>query len=377
MNHEKLREQVHQGIDRQCASLTSDPYRVQRILNAAEPEGGKIVVRRIPRFVVVLAVLLVLGMSTAIAAGVLPWNLSLEDMLRVTEETKEYYWHTELFDSPGVSVTQGDVTITLEESIVDTHAAYFAFRVKGWQPPEGKEPTFASAEYDTRSTGMITAASDSFFNGLVSNGAGVSVYPDGSVPEDYSAVSYVNEDGELVYTISIFSGCGDLIGETMTVTLTDLGVYTDKQGNCEVHVPGTWTFKWELKGTDHHWKFRGLAKDIGTTEATITAVELSPIHIRLVMNVELTLLEYRNRSDREDFVPRFYGVKMKDGTVYEAITEAGFEGYDSPDPDGKVYQMLYSLNRVIEPSNVESLLFSYTNENGELETAEVRHNSLD
>lgn len=35
MNHEKMREHVHKGIDRQCESLTSDPYRVQRVLNMA------------------------------------------------------------------------------------------------------------------------------------------------------------------------------------------------------------------------------------------------------------------------------------------------------------------------------------------------------
>ena len=40
MNHEKMREHVHTGIDRQCASLTSDPYRVQRVLNKAHETQG-------------------------------------------------------------------------------------------------------------------------------------------------------------------------------------------------------------------------------------------------------------------------------------------------------------------------------------------------
>ena len=40
MNHEKMREHVHKGIDRQCESLTSDPYRVQRVLNKAHETQG-------------------------------------------------------------------------------------------------------------------------------------------------------------------------------------------------------------------------------------------------------------------------------------------------------------------------------------------------
>ena len=63
MNDEKMREQVHQGIDRRCASLSSDPYRVQRVLRAAQSEGGKNVTRRIPRMLAVWMVLLVLGID--------------------------------------------------------------------------------------------------------------------------------------------------------------------------------------------------------------------------------------------------------------------------------------------------------------------------
>ena len=374
MDHEKLRKQVHMGIDHRCSSLTSDPYRVQRILTAAGQEGEKKLTRKIPRIIVVLSVLLALGISTAIAAGVIYRNRGLEDMLRITGETREYYGHTGLFDEPGMSVTQNGVTITLEESIVDSHAAYLAFRVKGWQPPAGQQPTFASATFTTDDAGLISTSSGSFFNGLVINGEGRAVYPDGSAPEDDNAVSFVDENGEMVYAISLFSDIGGLIGQTMQVTLTDLGVCTDKQGTTDVKVPGTWAFDWTLNGTDHSWDFSYLALDVGTTGATITAVELSPIHIDLTMNVDLTYRDYQRRSDRDPFIPQFCGVQMKGGTQYRLITEAGFERYTSPDPDGRVYRMLYSLNRVIEPARVDYLLFSCLNEAGEQEIARVKFN---
>lgn len=375
MNHEKMREQIHTGIDRRCASLASDPYRVQRVLHAAHHrEGGTAVKKRIPRIAVVLMILLALGLTTAVAAGVV-WRRGLDDLLQVTDSTREHYQSTDLFSTPGMSVTRGDVTVTLEESIVDTHAAYFAFRVRGWQPAAGQQPDFASADVACAGNNYLNVSAG-FFDGLVTNDAGQAVYPDGTVPADYSGLNYTDENGDMVYIIRVFSDVGGLIGDTMEVALTDLGVCTDKQGNIEVLHPGTWSFRWELAGTDHHWHFRSLALDIGDTEATITSVQLSPIHVSMVMNVELTLQQYRSRSDREDFIPHFYGVKMKDGAVYGSIAEAGWGAYNSPDPDGKVYEFTYALNRVIEPANVDSFLFLCAGENGEDVIAEVPFNKL-
>lgn len=71
MNHEKMREQVHTGIDRQCASLTSDPYRVQRVLNMAheaQTTGGFVVKKKLSvGFVFIM--ILILTMATALAIG--------------------------------------------------------------------------------------------------------------------------------------------------------------------------------------------------------------------------------------------------------------------------------------------------------------------
>lgn len=376
MNREKMREQVHTGIDRQCASLTSDPYRVQRVLNAAKPEGGQIVARKVPRVVVVLMIVLALSISTAIAAGIISWRQGLEDALRITDETREYYQEMELFDEPGMSVTQGDVTVTLEQSIVDTNAAYFAFRVKGYQPPDGQQPAFDLIDVAVDDKELRLNYDASFFNGLVVNSDGKAVYLDGSVPDDYSAVPYTDENGELVYIIRMFSETPNIIGQNMTITLTDLGVYTDKWGAHEAQAPGTWTFECELKGTEHNLDLSGLHLEIGASGSKVTHVHLSPIHIQMTMDVALSLREYEMHEDGDAFIPFFYGVTMKDGTRYDLITEAGATGYTSADQDGHEYQMLFTLNRIIEPANVDAFLFSYRDENGERQIVEVPFNKV-
>lgn len=371
MEDRKDREIVQRVFDTALSGIQEDPWMAQRILNAAETEGGQPVKKKISGMVMVWMVLLALSISTAIAAGVISWSRGLEDMLRVTDEVKESYQETELFDAPGISVTQGDVTITLEQSIVDPHAAYFAFRVKGFRVKEGDQPAFAEVSRSLDDRGYPFAMNSSFFNGLVSSGDGQAVYPDGSVPEDYGMLPYTDANGELVYTISIYSEETDLIGRTMQITLKDLGVYGNKWGDIEVQAPGTWSFEWVLKGNDQHLDLQDAALDVGDSGVQLTSLHLSPIHIRMQMNVVPSLAE--NMDDEMIGIPYFYGLRLRNGTRYELIAEGGKEGYISPDPDEHSYQMMYTLNRVVIPSEVESLLFVLPGDfDGEGKEVEVR-----
>jgi len=73
MNHEKMRKQVHLGIDRQCASLTSDPYRVQRVLNMAhetQTTGGFVMNKKIS-LGAIFVIVMIFTAITAIAATIL------------------------------------------------------------------------------------------------------------------------------------------------------------------------------------------------------------------------------------------------------------------------------------------------------------------
>ena len=81
MNHEKMREHVHMGIDRQCASLTSDPYRVQRVLNMAHetPKTGGFVAQKKLSVGMVFAIVLILMTVTAVAAVLLSMRQIVDD----------------------------------------------------------------------------------------------------------------------------------------------------------------------------------------------------------------------------------------------------------------------------------------------------------
>ena len=90
MNHEKMREHVHKGIDRQCESLTSDPYRVQRVLNMAHeaPGTGGFIVKKKMSAGLIFAIVMMLLTVTAVAAVLL--NLHIEKAMDIAVDKGEF-----------------------------------------------------------------------------------------------------------------------------------------------------------------------------------------------------------------------------------------------------------------------------------------------
>ena len=333
----------HERSDRQLHCLTvKEEKHMKRFSSAA----------------LIFAVILILSMAVAVAEGLFPWTRGLEDNLQVTDEIKEVYKETELFDEPRLSVTQNGVTVTLDQCIVDTNAAYIAFRVQGYAPELGRQPEFGGITVEMDDTGRHAGGWDAkFFDGLVASPDGFAVYSDGRVPEDYGKLPYANENGELLYIISMRDDGDDFsyVGKTIHVTLKDLGVYSaDKLMNMEVAVEGTWEFEWTLKGTDKHLELTGLNLPIGENGSVLTAVHLSPIHVKLEMNVPR-----HPEADEDEFdlyAPYFRGVVLKDGTVYDLISGGGADGYLAQ--TGEAYRSMCALSRIIEPDQVAALIFT-------------------
>ena len=92
MNQEQMREQVHQSIDHHCASLTSDPYRVQRVLKMAQrtqEAGGFSMMRSKKSLVVLFALICAMLMGTIGLA----WSLSRDyfaDIAQITLTSGDY-----------------------------------------------------------------------------------------------------------------------------------------------------------------------------------------------------------------------------------------------------------------------------------------------
>ena len=329
--------------DRQIAQLT-------------RKEG--IHVKKFSVLMIAAAVLLILTMATALAAGIISWRRGLEDKLQVTEDIRTAYRDTQLFEEPGLSVTQNGVTVTMDQCIVEPNAAYVSFRVKGYQPQITRNsqylelPQFRDVLVELDGQEDVCFVEPLFFDGLDALGR----LADGSAPEN-DDLPYLNENGEMVFILSMRSDEDgfSFVGKNLHVRLGGLGIESTKYvyDTVRVDVQGVWEFAWTLKGTSRRVKLDGLSMPVGQDGSVLTDLSLSPIYINMLMRVPREPVP----SDPDTTnAPLFRGVRLIDGTVLDYLAWRGYNDYLAD--SGEAYRQAWALNRIIDPEQVESLLFS-------------------
>lgn len=317
---------------------------------------------------VALAATLVLGTVTAGASVYLRWSRSLEKELRVTKNEKQIAEKSGLADFPEMSVTDGGVTVTAQQSIVDNYYAYLSFKVEGYEVPVGKQPGFEQTNI-TVDEGDVSYDS-SFYDGLMPGEDGLAVLDDGSpIPLDENGqwvIDYTMADGSLEYRINV-SGNGEkgfLMNKKIHVELKNLGTYPGKAESVETDIEGSWTFDWVLKG-DNSIYTAVCNEPLGNTDATVIGAEISPISIKAIYDfprkrIKDTILdgETGEKSAYTTYAepPALVGVKLKDGTLLSNLYYGpGMSGYI--DEKSNQYELQFAIDRILDVDQVKSLLF--------------------
>lgn len=267
------------------------------------------------------------------------------------------------------SVTVQGVTITPQQSIVDSRFAWLSFKVEGYDLEEGKEPCFqyttVTVEGDEEA---VISYYGSFYNGIHSDEEGRPVYEDGS-PADGEI--FVSDDGSMEYIITVDAtqyGENGLIGKNVHVEFTDLG--TAYKAEYFPDLEAVWAFDFTLKGSDKVRKLN-LSEQLGDSGATVIYAEISPVSIYI--NYDFPLQEEAIEGINENgeaitsttFVeaPSVVGVRLKNGTLLPYITNGGVEGY--LDESHEVYTCSYALDRILDTDQVDALLFLKNSPSGE------------
>ena len=370
MDDRREKEVVRQAFATTLSGLEEDPFLARRVMHAAQGKEGTPMLNRFTNrrpsrlIILVLAAVLVFA-TTALAAGVITWQWKPEDMLHATGEMQQAYQYTDLIDSPGLSASAGNVTIALEQSIVDGSAASFAFRVKGCRLPADRQPAFAAVSCSLEGSPAPLQTSSRFFSG----------------PGGADSASWMDENGDLIFIVSLFTGDHKFLdgaalpGRIMNITLKNLCTLAP-DGTQQTLAEGEWSFRWPLRGEDLYWDFRGLNLYVGKTRARVSRIHLSPIHIQLELEVGITLSEYAARGGDEALLPRFCGLTLKDGTRFVMEEPVGASGYATADPDERTWQSIVLLDRIIELPQVDCLLFRCPTAEGGSEIIEVPFNRL-
>ena len=377
---EKLRqdvqipERVQQKAEEAFASIKKDA----RKRHEEESMAMRKVTGKVPRkkiWVLAAAALLVFGTVTAGAAAYMQWSHGMSEGMKA-EPDQMHKLEAENMASPvDKSVSAQGIKVTAMQSIVDNYYVHLAFKVEGYELDQGKQPDFENVQVkidgkDAADGGF--SISRSFYNGLVQGNDGRAVYADGTpISEDGILERYALEDGSMEYEITLAKEDekGYFIGKPISVELENLGEIT-----IDGYIPdieAEWEFAWTLGGSD---QVRESSPDyvLGDSGATVKQVEISPISMRVVYDFPRKLTEEKGVNESgEEIVSRTYeeapwltGVKLKDGTTYLYLYRGpGSSGYLSEDSDE--YTLTYGIDRILDPDQVESLLFVKSYPEGE------------
>lgn len=311
---------------------------------------------------IVAATLIGGGSITAVAAAYMHWSRGMQSEMNVSEEQMLELQNMEdtPLSFPEVSDTQGDITVSMAQCLLDDNTIRLAFYIDGYELPTNEEPQLESLNIllDGKPANNIEW---SFYTGIDRDENGNPVMADGSavkVDADGGLIpNYRIADGkmELDLTMSPVDEKGkaisNLAGKVITIQMENIG-----------ETAGPWTLEWTLAGTTTVVE-KELSEVLGESGATVTKVTLSPISIKVCYDfvlqeiMETAIDEKGNEIEVSNYKepPQLIGVKMKDGTVYMGIMDGGASGYE--DTESSAFIAEVRLSRILNPKEVQSLLF--------------------
>lgn len=329
--------------------------------------------------VAALIATLTVGAVSAYAAYT-NWSHGMKEELRISEEQQKNLEANGMAAFSDASVTDAGVTVTAQQSITDNYYTYLSFKVEGYSVEKGVQPDFETIS--VTADGQDVSWGGRFYDGMISGDDGMLVNADGAAPEteaDGSMIeNYVMDDGSLEYHMILKSHeKGFFTGKQLHVELENLGTVAKAQYFPDIE--GNWILDMTLGGADTA-KYIETNEKLGDTETIVTGVELSPVSMRITYDFPKTeprMEEFEDENGEIQTVawpaqpPFAFGIRLKDGTVMKYIS-AGSESTGYTSEEGQEYVVSFPLDRVIDPDQVETVLFSeYDEENGKQLTYEV------
>ena len=329
--------------------------------------------------IVALVATMTVGAVSAYAAYT-NWSHGMKEELRISEEQQKNLEANGMAAFSDASVTDAGVTVTAQQSITDNYYTYLSFKVEGYSVEKGVQPDFETIS--VTADGQDVSWGGRFYDGMISGDDGMVVNADGSAPEteaDGSMIeNYVMDDGSLEYHMILKSHeKGFFTGKQLHVEFENLGTVAKAQYFPDIE--GNWILDMSLGGADTA-KYIETNEKLGDTETIVTGVELSPVSMRVTYDFPKTeprMEEFEDENGEIQTIawpaqpPFAFGIRLKDGTVMKYIS-AGSESTGYTSEEGQEYVVSFPLDRVIDPDQVEAVLFrEYNEESNEHLTYEV------
>lgn len=306
-------------------------------------------------------------LATATAAAAIHhfWGRGMSGALKSSDaqqqaltEQGQAIVYPELTDYSSYQVTDQGITIAPDTVVADDKFAYVSFKVSGFSISDKEEPGvdidyYLGDEKDSEASWLN--GSSYFYDGIIIDDNGMGVYEDGTPLEQDGFIGhYLDENGDLEYVIQIqaVDGLNTILGNTLHVEFSSLGIYPGK-AEYEAQVKGNWSFELQLPTTSNAQTIT-VNKDVPESNFTITTIDISPVSITVNYKVNGKV----EASEDGTGIPSFTGFVMKDGTRLPYVGNGGSSGFTDETEEHAVCASCF--DRVIDISEVQSLLLGPT-----------------
>ena len=282
-------------------------------------------------------VMLILALGVTAYAIYTHWSRGMARQLPATDAEKELAEQSGLSDtSQTVSATANGVTISVEQTIIDSDTAHIALRIEGFTLPEGQVPDIGgwSLSFDGEHAPNMTGG---FVEGRDANDKLIFTAPDGTMEFNFTAKAgdkWESFAGKEIRLVIESLGCGD-------------------KGQYQALVEGPWELIWTPSNNGERLTVQPDAA-LGDTGIKLISAEISPISAKVTLQLpEL----WEGYETLEVFDSQLVGVQLKDGTTLTNIfgppTQVGYA-----DIDKLILEMDYSSHHILDPDQVDALIFA-------------------
>ena len=307
------------GYQKERRQTSRIPIRMGRVLSIAA----------------VVALILALGVTAY--AIYTHWSRGMARQLPATDAEKEMAEQIGLSDtSQAVSATANGVTISVEQTVIDRDTAHIALRIEGFTLVEGQVPDIGgwSLSFDGEPAPNMTGG---FVEGRDANDKLIFTAPDGSMEFDFTAKAGGKWES--------------FAGKEIRVMIDSLG--TGDKAQYQALVEGPWELIWTPSSSGELLTAQPDAA-LGDTGIKLISAEISPISAKVT--IQLSEL-WEGYETLEVFDLQLIGVRLKDGTTLTNIfgppTQVGYA-----DIDKLILEMDYSSHQILEPDQVDALIFA-------------------
>lgn len=296
------------------------------------------------RLLLIAAVItMIIALCASAYAIYVHWTRGMERLLPATEAEKQLAEESGLSDtSRSVSATANGVTVSVEQTVIDSHTAWIALRIEGLQ-----------IERERQWDATLWNCSLTF---------------DGERPPAWGAsfAGEHDENGDLILSAAdgsleydIWARAGDkletLAGREIRITIESMGTGGLKSDYLPL-AEGPWELVWTPSSNSKNISVQPDAM-IGDTGVRLISAEISPITAKVIFKLSAFWEDSWDEDNLNLFEWQLTGVRLKDGTVLLNIFGPP-SSWGYADREELILEQEYSSQRIIQPDQVDALVFA-------------------